>query len=155
MSLGAFFMEKCNHVGSFALASAAAVITGYSATTFNAAGLDTAQIKDPAPTPPQVNAYYVHGEPLSATQDNRAVTMPTALAIIDAVPYVGEAAAADVIVQEASGHRVMPQAYGTRSKLPAANPEGSGDYIYNRHFMSWVLSGIEARQKQLGGHAGS
>jgi len=135
------------------LASAAAVATGYSATTFNAAGLDATQSGPKTASTPHVEAYYVDGEPLSAIQDNRVATVPAALAVLGFVPYVGEAAVGAVggtlLGRELGGNKVMPQAYGARNQLPAAKPAGTGDYIINRHSMSWVLSGIEARQKQL------
>jgi len=126
------------------LASAAAVTTGLSATTFNSAGLDTAHISSPALSTAQVDAYYVPGEPLSTIQDNRAVAFLTA---ISAAPILTPA----IIAQEALGHSVLPQAFGTRIALPVATPAGSKDYVINRHDIGWILSGIEARQKQLSG----
>jgi len=132
------------------LASAAAVVTGLSATTFNAAGIDTASIKGQSSTSPKVDAYYVGGEPLSAIQDNNSVSVPIALAALQAIPIVGDAVAATVIGQAAQGHAILPQAYGSRHELPASKPSGSiGDYYVNRHSMDWVVSGIEARQQQL------
>jgi hypothetical protein len=78
------------------------------------------------------------------------VAVPAAVAALQVLPYVGEAVAGTVIGQEAMGHRVLAPAYGTRYKLPAVTPAGSGgDLVVNRHLMDWVVSGIEARQKQL------
>lgn len=96
------------------LASAAAVVTGLPATTFNAAGLDTASIKDQSSTPPQVDACYVRGEPLSAIQDNRLAVIPGAVAALQAVPYVGEAVAGMVSVRKRKAIR-----YWRRPMAPA------------------------------------
>lgn len=125
------------------LASAAAVATGLSATTFNAAGLDVSSIKDRSSTRSRVDAYYVEGEPLSAIQDSTVASLP----------FVASAVASIATGQNIPGRTTLPLAYGTRHELPASKPSGSvGDYIVNRHSMDWIVSGIEARQQQLQKH---
>jgi len=130
------------------LASAAAVTTGLPATTFNASGIDMKLIDDKSSTPPKVDAYYVDGEPLSSIQDHRELSIAT----LRAVPFIGSILGITADVQTLLGHEVLPPAYGERRKLPNSSPSGSsGGSLLDPHSINWVLSGIEARQKQLGG----
>lgn len=116
------------------LASAAAVASGRPADTFNAAGLHENTIRQAngirgGGTAGRVDAYYVSGEVLSALQDGGDRVAGGLLGGL-----LG-AAVADA-----------PSAYGTRHKLDAARPAGSGwlDGLnpVAKHGMDWVLSSL-------------
>lgn len=117
------------------LASAAALASGRDATTFNAAGLSGATIDraeairgaTDAPAP-EIAAFYVRGEILSAVQDGG----DRVLGAIFGGPLGGVLADA-------------PEAYGDRMPLDAVRPQGQHWYQDNpvaRHGMDWVLSSL-------------
>lgn len=120
------------------LASAAALASGRSATTFNAAGLSDATIRQAegirsanggAPEP-AIAAFYVRGEVLSALQDGGDRVVGALLGGL-----VGG------ILADA------PEACGTRIGLDAVRPQGTHWYQDNpvaRHGMDWVLSSLGA-----------
>jgi hypothetical protein len=138
------------------LASAAAVVTGFPATTFNAAGLDVAHIEKPSPTPPQVEAYSVDGELLSHEQDNRQAILDYFSSYLDSVndPELSDdniaLLAQFFLQQEERGHKILPPTYGTRHVLPAIPTPGTKDSSLNRHGIDWMIRSIEARQHALG-----
>lgn len=120
------------------LASATALASGRDTTTFNAAGLSGATIRQSETiradagtgAAPRIAAFYVRGEVLSAVQDggDRMVG-----AIFGGV--LGG------ILADA------PEAYGTRMPLDAVRPAGRHWYQDNpvaRHGMDWVLSSLDA-----------
>ncbi|MBO9623379.1 MAG: DUF2974 domain-containing protein [Sphingomonas sp.] len=117
------------------LASAAALASGRDATTFNAAGLSDATIeraeaiRDTTDAPaPEIAAFYVRGEILSAVQDGG----DRVLGAIFGGPLGGVLADA-------------PEAYGDRTALDAVRPQGQHWYQDNpvaRHGMDWVLSSL-------------
>lgn len=118
------------------LASAAAIASGRPATTFNAAGLSDATIRDAraihrnsgVTTTDSVRAYYVRGEILSALQDGGD------RAIGGLFGGLIGAAVADA-----------PEAYGNRIGMNAVRPEGLRWYQDNpvaRHGMDWVLASL-------------
>jgi hypothetical protein len=118
------------------LASAAAIASGRSASTFNAAGLSEATIRQAraihdssgVKTSDAVRAYYVRGEILSTLQDGGDRLLGTALGGI-----LGGAAAD------------APEAYGQRIGLNGVRPEGVRWYQDNpvsRHGMEWILSSL-------------
>ncbi len=120
------------------LASAAALASGRQATTFNAAGLSDATIRQAegiraanGGTPePAIAAFYVRGEVLSALQDGGDRVVGALLGGL-----VGG------ILADA------PEAYGTRIGLDAVRPQGTHWYQDNpvaRHGMDWVLSSLGA-----------
>ncbi len=121
------------------LASAAAIASGRSATTFNAAGLSDATIKQAQTvhdnagikSKDAVTAYYVRGEILSAIQDG------------------GDRVIGGILGGLIGGGAVdAPEAYGKRIGLNAVRPEGLRWYQDNpgaRHGMDWVLSSLGAR----------
>lgn len=127
------------------LASASAASQNRPATTFNAAGLSARTIGGyPAQAAP-VDAYSVSGEPLSAIQDHRLVTLgaigPLAMGF-DAYRS---------LIQRSP---VLPKAYGTRYTLPRAAPAGSSASdprgLLNWHSMDWVNASLAARRAALG-----
>jgi hypothetical protein len=118
------------------LASAAAIASGRPATTFNAAGLSDATIKQArtihdtagVKTSDDVRAYYVRGEILSTLQDGGDRLLGGALGGILGV------AVADA-----------PEAYGQRIGLNGVRPEGVRwyqDNAFSRHGMEWILSSL-------------
>jgi Protein of unknown function (DUF2974) len=118
------------------LASAAAIASGRSASTFNAAGLSEATIRQArairdsagVKSADAVRAYYVRGEILSTLQDGGDRLLGTALGGI-----LGGAAAD------------APEAYGQRIGLNGVRPEGVRWYQDNpvsRHGMEWILSSL-------------
>ena len=125
------------------LASAAGLASGRSATTFNAAGLSDATIRQadtirscrPAL---DIRAYHVRGEVLSALQDGGDRFAGALLGGVLGGIFGG-----------ALGSRVdAPEAYGTRIELDAVRPEGKrfwNDHPVDRHGMDWVLAGLAAR----------
>lgn len=117
------------------LASAAALASGRDAATFNAAGLSDATIDqaegihgNAGAPPPEIAAFYVRGEILSAVQDGGDRVLG---AIFGGI--------AGGILADA------PEAYGERIGLDAVRPEGQHWYQDNpvaRHGMDWVLSSL-------------
>jgi hypothetical protein len=121
------------------LASAAAIASGRNATTFNAAGLSDATIKEArtirsnsgVKSLDSVAAYYVRGEILSAIQDG------------------GDRVIGGLLGGLIGGSSIdAPEAYGKRIGLNAVRPEGLRWYQDNpgaRHGMDWVLSSLGTR----------
>lgn len=117
------------------LASAAALACGRDATTFNASGLSDATIRQAegirgtaGVTSPEIAAFYVRGEVLSAVQDGG-----------DRVLGALFGGVLGGILADA------PEAYGDRMALNARRPEGQHWYQDNpvaRHGMDWVLSSL-------------
>ena len=127
------------------LASAAGLASGRAATTFNAAGLSDATVTQAdairAPSRrgvPDIRAYYVRGEILSALQDGGDRV---------AGALLGHAFAG--LAGAAIGSRVdAPEAFGTRVALDAVLPPGKQfwqAHAVNRHGMDWVLAGLRAQ----------
>lgn len=120
------------------LASAAAIVSGRDAHSFNAAGLADATIDRATAAgqavgvdaPGQVDAYYVRGEILSLIQDGGDRVIGGLLG------GVLGGLAADA-----------PEAYGNRHELDAVKPEGSRFWEHNglveRHGMDWVIRGLD------------
>jgi hypothetical protein len=127
------------------LASAAALAAGRPAASFNAAGLHDATI-DRAEAirgaagrgAPDIRAYHVRGEVLSALQDGGDRIAGGLLGRMILGPLGG-----------VLGSRVdAPEAYGTRIALDAVRPEGKrfwNDNPVDRHGMDWVIAGLQAR----------
>lgn len=137
------------------LASAAAVLTGSSATTYNAAGLNAHTVGGYPAIGPMVDAYYVPGEILSGLQDNRgAILGAIAVAMTGASPGAGAAVTAYIAGNEVGGTPVLPQAYGERHALPVAPPDGkSWLSLHNpidKHGMDWVINGIDGQRREMG-----
>ncbi|QAY75556.1 Mbeg1-like protein [Sphingosinicella sp. BN140058] len=119
------------------LASAAALASGRDAATFNAAGLSDNTIRQAETirsanggAAPDIAAFYVRGEILSAVQDGG-----------DRVAGAIFGGPLGAIFADA------PEAYGTRMPLDAVRPEGTHWYQDNpvaRHGMNWVLSSLGA-----------
>ncbi len=137
------------------LASAASVVTGKSADTFNAAGLNHATVAEYEDNAAKVAAYYVPGDPLSGVQDNRQKIFGAATGLIAGInPALGGFLAALHIKKDLSGSPTMPPAYGQRHALPVVVPEKKS-FIdehspINKHGMDWVKSGIVQEQKDAG-----
>lgn len=122
------------------LASAAAIVSGREADTFNAAGLHPNTIGRALQInrslggvgPGRVDAYHVRGEVLSGVQDGGDRVAGWVLG------GIAGSALADA-----------PSAYGLRHRLDAVTPAGKGwrDRIdpVDRHGMDWVQSGLAAR----------
>ena len=119
------------------LASAAALAAEMDATTFNAAGLsdntlDAARAiaaRDGTVVTPDINAYFVRGEVLSALQDGG----DRVLGLI--FGGIGGALLAD-----------LPPAVGTRIALDPVRPDGMRWYQDNpvaKHMMDYVLSSLD------------
>ena len=117
------------------LASAAALASGRDAATFNAAGLSDNTIRQAEAiragnggAAPDIAAFYVRGEILSAVQDG------------------GDRVAGAIFGGVLGGiFADAPEAYGTRIQLDAERPEGTRWYQDNpvaRHGMDWVLSSL-------------
>jgi hypothetical protein len=127
------------------LASAAGLAAGREATTFNAAGLSEATITqaDAIRTGsrrgvPDIRAYYVRGEILSALQDGGDRVAGALLGhAIGGVP-------GGVL----GAHVDAPEAYGRRIELDAVVPEGKHfwqRHAVDRHGMDWVLASLRAQ----------
>lgn len=129
------------------LASAASLASGHDAVTFNAAGLSDRTIADARAGAgragadiPDIRAYHVRGEVLSAMQDGGDRMLGALLGtLISRSPAGGVA-----------GHAFAdaPSAYGTRVPLNAVRPQGVAwwqDNAVARHGMDYVLTGLGAR----------
>ncbi|SOB86458.1 Protein of unknown function [Sphingomonas guangdongensis] len=127
------------------LASAAGLAAGREATTFNAAGLSDATIgqADAIRTAsrrgvPDIRAYYVSGEILSALQDGGDRV---------AGALIGHAIGG--ISGGVLGAQVdAPEAYGHRIELDAVAPEGKHfweRHAVDKHGMDWVLASLRAQ----------
>lgn len=131
------------------LASTAALAGERYAVTFNAAGLSDST-KDRAAAiagadglvvTPDIRAYYVSGEILSAMQDGGDRVAGGLLGYAAAGPWggLGGAAVAD-----------MPSAVGTRIEMDRVNPEGVHWYSLKSnnpvgwHMMDYVLASVDA-----------
>lgn len=127
------------------LASAAALAGGHPAVTFNAAGLSGATVGQAntirggaGRAAPDIRAYHVRGEVLSALQDGGD-------------RRIGEMLGRTILgpLGDWAGSRVdAPSAYGTRIELDAVRPPGTGfwgDHAVARHGMDWVHAGLAAR----------
>lgn len=131
------------------LASTAALAAERSAVTFNAAGLSdltkdrAAAIagSDGVVVTPDIRAYYVRGEILSAMQDGGDRVAGGLLGYAAGGPFagLGGAAVAD-----------MPSAVGTRIAMDRVNPDGVHWYSLKSnnpvgwHMMDYVLSSVDA-----------
>lgn len=130
------------------LASTAALAAERDAVTFNAAGLSDATKDraaaiagaDGAVVTPDIRAYYVRGEILSAMQDGGDRVAGGLLGYMAAGPWggLGGAAVAD-----------MPSAVGTRIAMDRVNPEGKHWYSLSNnpvgwHMMDYVLASVNA-----------
>ncbi|WP_165832236.1 DUF2974 domain-containing protein [Caulobacter radicis] len=123
------------------LASAAAVASGLPADTFNAAGLhedtlDAARAGGAAA--PQVDAYYLDGDPLSRVQDGGDRWLGAGLGgLIGGIP----GAIFGGLLADA------PPAYGERHVLTPVGPEGqsAGDAsLGDLHGQAWLSSSLDA-----------
>lgn len=121
------------------LAAAAALAAGRNAVTFNAAGLSGQTIADArdiaqrngAGAAPDIRAYHVRGEVLSAIQDGGDRMLGALLGGV-------------------VGHRIAdaPEAFGKRETLDPIRPAGTPwwrDTPVARHAMDYVLTGLGAR----------
>ncbi|MGK6325152.1 hypothetical protein ACMGDM_18965 [Sphingomonas sp. DT-51] len=119
------------------LASAAGLASGAPASTFNAAGLsaetiDQAQAIRGASgrTIPDIRAYYVRGEVLSALQDG------------------GDRIAGALLFGPLGSRVDAPEAVGTRVPLEPVTPQGKrfwNDNAIDRHGMEWVIASLRGR----------
>ena len=127
------------------LASAAGLAAGRSTVTFNAAGLSDATIRQATAirsgagrAAPDIRAYFVRGEVLSALQDGGDRRLGEMIGRSVLGPLGGHL-----------GGRVdAPSAYGTRVELDAVRPAGTGfwgDNAVARHGMEWVHAGLRGR----------
>jgi len=123
------------------LASAAAVASGLPADTFNAAGLheDTLEAAQSGGAPaPQVDAYYIDGDPLSRVQDGGDRWLGAGLGgLVGGIP----GAILGGLFLDA------PPAYGERHALTAVGPEGqSADdaSLLDLHGQAWLTSSLDA-----------
>ena len=118
------------------LASAAALAAELDATTFNAAGLSDTTLSDARAIAardgtvdiPDISAFYVRGEILSALQDGGDRVIG---GLLGGIP--------GAIVTD------LPEAVGTRIALDPVRPEGMRwwqDHAINRHMMDYVLSSL-------------
>lgn len=136
------------------LASAASVVTGSPASTYNAAGLNAHTVGGAYPkTPSPVDAYYTPTDPLSALQDNRGLVLGGITGSTSAIPGVGTAVAGGLTGwlahNEVDGTPVMPQAYGDRYIVPF--PKGASiPGPIEGHGMELVIDGIKEERKTLG-----
>ena len=119
------------------LASAAALAAELDAVTFNAAGLSQTTLgdarviaaRDGQVTTPDISAYYVRGEVLSALQDGGDRVLG---AILGGIPG---ALVAD-----------LPEAVGTRIALDPVRPDGLRwwqDNPVSKHFIDYVIASVE------------
>jgi hypothetical protein len=142
------------------MASAAALVTGSKATTFNAAGLNKHTIAKYPLVPADVEAYYTPVDPLSKLQDEyrtEALLGARGLATTLFGSAVGALTSAWILGNELAGSPIMPQAYGTRQELPfAVKPEERMPskanlvaYLAYCHSMGPVEAGILSRRKQM------
>jgi hypothetical protein len=137
------------------LASAAAHISKKNATTFNSAGLNQDTVDIYPKVTSNVDAYYVPGEVLSGTQDNRKMVLGGLTAVAHAInPILGRVVSAVVLQGEIREAPVFPRAYGVRHPLPVVAPSGKVDNgilsTVDKHGMDWVINGIKTKQRQLG-----
>ncbi len=119
------------------LASAAGLAAGSRVVTFNAAGLSDATVAQAnairgasGRAVPDIKAYFVRGEILSALQDG------------------GDRVVGALLTGDLDHWIDAPEAYGTRVVLDAVLPSGKrfwNDNALNRHGMDWVMSGLRAR----------
>lgn len=135
------------------LASAGALAAGRDGTTFNAAGLHARTIDGAAQirlaagigAAPDVHAFYVRGDILSALQDggDRMVGALLGRVVGSLAGPVGG------LVGELVGRQIdAPEAYGTRMALDAHRPDGKSWWQDNpvaRHGMDWVLASLPPR----------
>ncbi|WP_404335010.1 hypothetical protein AB2M62_14985 [Sphingomonas sp. MMS12-HWE2-04] len=128
------------------LAAEAAIASGRSADTFNAAGLHSSSIAKAQAVAEAagrgasaVNNYRVHGEILTGIQEGGDRVIGGALGGL----FGGAGAVSGALLADA------PPAYGAQHDLPDVRPEGAGfwDSInpVNRHGMDWVLAGTAAQ----------
>ncbi len=123
------------------LASAAAIASGRSASTFNASGLSNATIAQATAirnangggAAGAVSAFYVRGEILSALQDGGDRVAGALIGSLFRAPFQG-AAMLDA-----------PEAYGTRIALNSQRPDNKAWYQDNpvaRHQIDWVIASL-------------
>ena len=155
VSLATSDVSFAGHSLGGGLASAASVVTGKAASTFNSAGLHHATVEEYQDNAAKVAAYYVPGDPLSAVQDNRQAIFGAATGLVAGLnPAIGGFLATLHITKDLSGKPTMPPAYGQRHALPVVVPDGKS-FIdehspINKHGMDWVKSGIEQERKAAG-----
>ncbi|MEO0501323.1 MAG: Mbeg1-like protein [Pseudomonadota bacterium] len=122
-------IEFVGHSLGGGLASAAAIASGFDASTYNAAGLSNNTINKAIASNPcgdapgHVTAYYVPGEALNVIQEDHSSLFK--------FDWLG---------------KLAPDAYGNQVALEVdepANSDGSTG-LFARHGRDWVLSGIEA-----------
>ena len=129
------------------LASTAALAAERDAVTFNAAGLSNATQdsaariagQDGTVTTPDIRAYHVRGEILSALQDGGDRVAGGLIGNALSGPWGGVAGAA---VTD------LPEAVGTRIEMQPVRPEGMRWYQDNpvsRHLMDYVIASVDAR----------
>lgn len=128
------------------LAAEAAIASGRSADTFNAAGLHQNTIEKAQAIAEangrgssSINNYRVHGEILTALQEGGDRVIGAGLGgLISGGGAIVGAAVTD-----------LPEAYGAQHDLPNVQPEGTHwwDSInpVDRHSMDWVLAGTAAQ----------
>jgi hypothetical protein len=131
---GADTVSFTGHSLGGGLASAAGLAGGAPATTFNAAGLSGATLSqaDQVRTAagheiPDIRAYFIRGEVLSALQDG------------------GDRVAGALLFGPLGAMVDAPEAYGTRIGLDAVAPEGKRFWEHNpidRHGMDWVRASL-------------
>lgn len=132
------------------LASHSAYLSGFPATTHNAAGLNMNILQDanPAGAGP-VDAYFNAADPLNALQDNRGKVLAGTTLAATPWPMLQGAVAGWLAGNEVKGTPVMPQAYGTRRPLPLPT-DNKNPGILEGHSMPLLIEGIEIQMDQLG-----
>jgi hypothetical protein len=132
------------------LASHSAYLSGFPATTHNAAGLNRAILgdSDPAAAGP-VDAYFSPADPLNALQDNRKDVLGGMILAATPWPAVRAALAGWLGINEMRDTPVMPQAYGERRPLPLPQ-QNKAPGILEGHGMPLIIEGLTIQIGQLG-----
>lgn len=136
-------VEFAGHSLGGGLASAASSASGSSATTFNAAGLNSSTVSKYGGTPQdaQINAYQVEGEILTGLQENSWKGLGVAAALGGLLGGVKGAVVGGLLKTALSAF--LPDGLGDAYKLP-----GEGNPI-SRHLMDHVLPPMEQQLAEL------
>jgi hypothetical protein len=124
------------------LASAAAVASGHDAYTFNASGLHENTLsaaRTNGAQAPEVEAYYLDGDPLSAAQDGGDRVIGAGLGGLIGGGF-GGALMGGLLLD-------LPPAFGDRHALTPVGPEGqpaSDASLLDLHGQAWLSSSLDA-----------